>query len=42
MVLLLLGESPIFTDIWLLIKRVIVVGLPVSIGAIFVDSFDKE
>ncbi|RXJ97415.1 hypothetical protein CRV00_00850 [Malaciobacter molluscorum] len=37
-----LHKLPIFTDILLSIKRVIVISMPASIGAIIVDGLDKE
>jgi len=42
LVLLSLNKFPIVSDPILAIKRLIVIGMPASMGAIIVDSFDKE
>ncbi len=42
LVLLCLDKLPLFTDPWVAIKRIIVITMPASMGAIVVDSFDKE
>lgn len=41
-VLLALDKLPLFTDPIVAIKRVVLVAMPASMGAIVVDSFDKE
>ncbi|RXI43630.1 hypothetical protein CRU99_06780 [Malaciobacter mytili] len=40
--LLALDKLPLLTDAYLAIKRVIIISMPASIGAIIVDSLDKE
>ncbi len=40
--LMCLNKFPLFTDPTVAIKRLIVVAMPASMGAIVVDSFDKE
>lgn len=42
MVLLALDKLPLLTEPALSIKRIIVITMPASMGAIVVDSFDKE
>jgi uncharacterized membrane protein len=42
LVLLCLDKFPFFTDPVTAIKRMIVITMPASMGAIVVDSFDKE
>ena len=42
LVLLSLDKLPIATDPFIAIRRVIVITMPASMGAIVVDSFDKE
>lgn len=42
LVLLSIDKLPIFDDPLIAIKRVIVISMPASMGAIIVDSFDKE
>ncbi len=42
LVLLCLDKLPLLTDPWVALKRVIVITMPASMGAIVVDSFDKE
>ncbi|WP_428776139.1 DUF2391 family protein [Vibrio sp.] len=42
LVLICLDKLPIFTDPVTSIKRIIVITMPASMGAIVVDSFDKE
>ncbi|WP_407058530.1 DUF2391 family protein [Vibrio parahaemolyticus] len=42
LVLFCLDKLPLFTDPIVAIKRVIVITMPASMGAIVVDSFDKE
>jgi len=37
-----LNKLPLFTDTLLAIKRIIVISMPASIGAIIVDGLDKE
>ncbi|MEA2020017.1 MAG: DUF2391 domain-containing protein, partial [Campylobacterota bacterium] len=41
-ILFALGKFPICTDSILAIKRMIVISMPASMGAIVVDGFDKE
>lgn len=41
-VLLVLNKLPIMTDSILALKRIILIAMPASMGAIIVDSFDKE
>ncbi|GAA6136470.1 DUF2391 family protein [Arenicella sp. 4NH20-0111] len=40
--LMCLNKFPLFTDPTVAIKRLFVVAMPASMGAIVVDSFDKE
>ena len=42
LVLFSLDKFPIFTDTFVALRRLIVVTMPASMGAIIVDSFDKE
>ena len=42
LILFSLDKFPLFSDPILAIKRLIVVGMPASMGAIIVDGFDKE
>jgi uncharacterized membrane protein len=42
LVLLCLDKFPLLTDPVTAIKRMIVITMPASMGAIVVDSFDKE
>ncbi len=42
LILFSLDKFPLFSDPLLAIKRLIVVGMPASMGAIIVDGFDKE
>lgn len=42
LVLLSLDKFPLLTDPIIAIKRLIIIALPASMGAIVVDSFDKE
>ena len=42
LVLLCLNKLPFFESPWVAIKRIIVISMPASMGAIVVDSFDKE
>ena len=42
LVLTCLDKLPLLTDPVVSIKRVIVISMPASMGAIVVDSFDKE
>jgi len=42
LVLLSLDKFPILTEPVLAIKRLIIIAMPASMGAIMVDSFDKE
>lgn len=42
LVLLCLDKLPILTDPLVALKRIIVITMPASMGAIVVDSFDKE
>lgn len=41
-VLLALDKLPLFSDPFVALKRVVLVALPASMGAIVVDGFDKE
>ncbi|NMH66918.1 DUF2391 family protein [Shewanella salipaludis] len=41
-VLLALDKLPLLTDTWVAIKRILLIAMPASMGAIIVDSFDKE
>lgn len=42
LVLLSIDKLPIFSDPLIALKRVVVISMPASMGAIIVDSFDKE
>ena len=42
LVLIALDKFPLFSDPALALKRLIVITMPASMGAIIVDSFDKE
>ncbi|WP_064604284.1 DUF2391 family protein [Photobacterium sp. J15] len=42
LILLSIGKLPLLTDTLIAIKRIIVITMPASMGAIVVDSFDKE
>ena len=42
LVLFSLDKFPLFTDTLIAFKRLIVITMPASMGAIIVDSFDKE
>lgn len=42
LVLFCINKLPLFTDPLIALKRVIVITMPASMGAIVVDSFDKE
>lgn len=42
LVLFCLDKLPLFVDPWISFKRIIVISMPASMGAIVVDSFDKE
>ena len=42
LVLLSLNKFPLFIDTAIAFKRLIVITMPASMGAIIVDSFDKE
>ena len=42
LILLSLDKFPLFTDPAIALKRLIVITMPASMGAIIVDSFDKE
>ena len=42
LVLFALNKSPLFSDPSIALKRLIVIAMPASMGAITVDSFDKE
>jgi uncharacterized membrane protein len=42
LVLFSLDKFPLFTDTLVAFKRLIVIAMPASMGAIIVDSFDKE
>lgn len=41
-ILLSIGKLPLMTEPMIALKRVIVITMPASMGAIVVDSFDKE
>ena len=41
-VLFALNKLPVFSDTYIAVKRVIIISFPASMGAIVVDSFDKE
>ena len=42
LVLISLNKFPLMTDTLVAFKRLIVISMPASMGAIIVDSFDKE
>jgi uncharacterized membrane protein len=42
LVLFSLDKFPLFTETAIAIKRLVVITMPASMGAIIVDSFDKE
>ena len=42
LILLAINKLPIFDDTILAIKRIIIISMPASMGAIIVDGFDKE
>ena len=42
LVLLALNKLPLLTDPIIALKRLIIITMPASMGAIIVDSFDKE
>jgi len=42
LVLFSLNKLPILTETFVALKRLIVISMPASMGAIIVDSFDKE
>jgi len=42
LVLFSLNKFPLFTDTLVALKRLIIITMPASMGAIIVDSFDKE
>ncbi len=42
LVLFSLDKFPLFTDTLVAVKRLVVITMPASMGAIIVDSFDKE
>ncbi|WP_372765813.1 DUF2391 family protein [Pseudoalteromonas sp.] len=42
LVLLSIDKLPIFTDPLVALRRTVVISMPASMGAIIVDSFDKE
>ena len=42
LVLFCIDKLPFSTDPWVAVKRIIVITMPASMGAIVVDSFDKE
>jgi uncharacterized membrane protein len=41
-VLAVLDHLPLFSEPWIAVKRVIVLSFPASMGAVVVDSLDKE
>ncbi len=41
-VLFALNKFPILSETFIAVKRVIIISFPASMGAIVVDSFDKE
>jgi uncharacterized membrane protein len=41
-VLSALDHLPIFSEPWVAVRRVVVLSFPASMGAVVVDSFDKE
>ena len=42
LILLSLDKFPLFTEPTIALKRLVVITMPASMGAIIVDSFDKE
>ena len=42
LILLALDKLPVFTDPVIAVKRLVIITMPASMGAIIVDSFDKE
>ncbi len=42
LVLFSLNKFPLFTDTLVAFQRLIIIAMPASMGAIIVDSFDKE
>jgi hypothetical protein len=42
LVLLSLDKFPVISDPVIALKRLIIITMPASMGAIIVDSFDKE
>ena len=42
LILVSLNKLPLFTDTILSVKRIVIISMPASMGAIVVDSFDKE
>lgn len=42
LVLLSLNKFPLITDTVVALKRLVIIAMPASMGAIIVDSFDKE
>jgi len=42
LVLLSIGKFPLLSDPLIALKRLIIITMPASMGAIVVDSFDKE
>ncbi|MEP1553647.1 DUF2391 family protein [Paraglaciecola sp.] len=42
LVLVALDKFPIITDSYLALKRLVIIAMPASLGAIIVDSLDKE
>lgn len=42
LVLFCINKLPLFEDPWTSVKRIIVITMPASMGAVVVDSFDKE
>ncbi|MBU3013122.1 DUF2391 family protein, partial [Poseidonibacter lekithochrous] len=42
LILLAINKLPIIEDTILAIKRIIIISMPASMGAIIVDGFDKE
>lgn len=42
LILFSINKLPLFTDTIVALKRVIVISMPASMGAIIVDGFDKE
>ncbi|RLV58008.1 DUF2391 family protein [Parashewanella curva] len=42
LVLFCINKLPLLSETWVAVKRIIVITMPASMGAIVVDSFDKE